>query len=267
MDERPPEENGAAAPTTAGVAGTPLVAGPEQPPELLGKPPERPELPPRYPFFELIYAVLFKPTLAFKSIAAYRPVGSAFLVKYRVYLFTFLMSIAIGKRGLAGYFPGLDQNIFGLLNQLGIQVLIGFGVLGLIGLLVGWFLKTAIYSLMAEFWGGQARGISLFCALGFAALPGVFVPPLQLVGYLLGGSAQAIGGLDGFGAGIWGLILNVLALREAAQISTGRAVAVLLTLIGMVVIFVLLMAGIMLASLLPLLRNLPDLPGRFFPPI
>jgi hypothetical protein len=89
---------------------------------------------------------------------------------------------------------------------------------GLIGALLGWGVWAAVtYFIGSTIFKGTASWGELLRTLGFAQAPGV----LYVVGIIpvLGGIAQLI-------IGIWVLIAGIIAIRQALDISTGKAVAV-----------------------------------------
>ncbi|MGB9886601.1 MAG: Yip1 family protein [Moorellales bacterium] len=89
-----------------------------------------------------------------------------------------------------------------------------------------WWVKTAVWHLMAEFLGGEGRGTNLFFSLGFAGLP-------LTVGYAGAGLVRLVGDAywllaPGFWllAGLWTLGLEVMAVQETYGLSGGRALLV-----------------------------------------
>lgn len=89
-----------------------------------------------------------------------------------------------------------------------------------------------------------------FSTFAFASVPLLIMAPLTAV-LNLGGSALAIGlirGLVGTVAGIWVLVLQVLAIRESLILSTGRAIAVFLIPFVLVLLLA-CVGGLLIASL------------------
>ena len=97
---------------------------------------------------------------------------------------------------------------------------------GLIGAILGWLLWAGItYVIGDKLFGGTATWGELLRTLGFAQSPGVlyilaFIP-------LLGWAVR-------LAVGIWILIAGIIAIRQALDFSTGKAV--LTALIGWVVV-------------------------------
>jgi hypothetical protein len=89
---------------------------------------------------------------------------------------------------------------------------------GLIGALIGWAIWAAItYFIGAVVFKGTATWGELLRTLGFAQSPGL----LAIVGLI-----PLLGGLARFIIFIWILVAGIIAIRQALDISTGKAVAV-----------------------------------------
>jgi hypothetical protein len=87
---------------------------------------------------------------------------------------------------------------------------------GLIGAIVGWLLWSAITWLIGDkLLGGTATWGELLRTIGFAQAPGV----LLIVAFI-----PILGWLVAAAVGIWMLITGVVAIRQALDFSTGRAV-------------------------------------------
>jgi hypothetical protein len=93
----------------------------------------------------------------------------------------------------------------------------GFGILaGLISALLGWLLWAGItYLIGAKLLGGTATWGELLRTLGFAQTPGV----LYVLGFI-----PVLGGIIRFVVAIWVLIAGVIAIRQALDVGTGKAV-------------------------------------------
>ncbi|HEX6135021.1 MAG TPA: YIP1 family protein [Longimicrobiales bacterium] len=106
----------------------------------------------------------------------------------------------------------------------------------LISSLVGWALWAGITYLIGDkLLGGTATWGELLRTLGFAQSPGVL--------FLLGG-VPLVGGLIRLVVGLWILVTGVVAIRQALDFGTGRAIATaLLGVIPYILLAVLLGAG------------------------
>jgi hypothetical protein len=93
----------------------------------------------------------------------------------------------------------------------------GSGVLaGVVSALVGWLLWAGItYLIGAKLFGGMATWGELLRTLGFAQTPGV----LHVLGLI-----PILGAIIRVGVAIWVLIAGVIAIRQALDISTGKAI-------------------------------------------
>lgn len=87
---------------------------------------------------------------------------------------------------------------------------------GIVGGLVGWFFMAGtIYFIGTRLLGGTATWGELLRTLGFAASPKILiiVAVLPLLGWLVE-----------LGVGIWALAAAVVAIRQALDVSTGKAI-------------------------------------------
>jgi len=93
----------------------------------------------------------------------------------------------------------------------------GFGIFaGVISALLGWLLWAGItYLIGAKLLGGMATWSELLRTIGFAQTPGV----LHVLGII-----PILGGIIRFGVAIWVLIAGIIAIRQALDISTGKAI-------------------------------------------
>ena len=113
----------------------------------------------------------------------------------------------------------------------------GAGPIGaLIGAVIGWLVWAGITYLIGDkLLGGTASWGELLRTLGFAQSPGV----LFVLGIvpLLGGIVRAV-------VGIWILIAGVIAIRQALDFSTGKAIlTVILGWLAMMLLAMLPMVG------------------------
>jgi hypothetical protein len=97
---------------------------------------------------------------------------------------------------------------------------VGDGGLGIIGGLLGAFFGWAVwagitYLIGTKLFGGHADWGELLRTLGFAQAPGV----LNVLGII-----PLFGGLVKFAVAIWLLVAGVVAIRQALDVSTGKAV-------------------------------------------
>ena len=93
----------------------------------------------------------------------------------------------------------------------------GAGILlGIASAVLGWVVWAGITYLIGDkLFGGTATWGELLRTLGFAQSPGVL--------YVLG-IVPLLGGVIRFAVGIWILIAGIIAIRQALDFSTGKAV-------------------------------------------
>lgn len=112
----------------------------------------------------------------------------------------------------------------------------GSGIIsGLIGQLLGWAIWAGLtYLVGTKLFGGTANWGELLRTLGFSQAPGV----LYALGIIPG-----LGGLIRFAVGIWVAVAGVVAVRQALDVTTGKAVATVLISLGILLIPMLLFGG------------------------
>lgn len=89
-------------------------------------------------------------------------------------------------------------------------------VAGLLAALLGWAISAGcIYFVGTRLFSGTATWGEVLRTVGFANSPGV----LAIFGFV-----PLIGGLIGFAVAIWTLIATVIAIRQALDVGTGRAI-------------------------------------------
>lgn len=87
---------------------------------------------------------------------------------------------------------------------------------GLIAALIGWLVWSGVtYLIGTMFFGGTADWGELLRTIGFAQAPGVF--------YILG-IIPVLGVLVKLAVAIWVLVAGIVAIRQALDVSTGKAV-------------------------------------------
>jgi hypothetical protein len=162
--------------------------------------------------FEVLYDVLFQPQIAMRIIADQKNIRQALVV--------FFLSIIIPIWAM--YF-GLQAA--GMSTM--IHLFIGIKIFGS---MVMWFMGTAVWHLLAEFYGGKGTAIGLFSTLGFAYFPQILIVPLWVFAALLPVSLKTI--VMTAAALIilcWSLFLSITAMQEVYQFSAAKAVLVMFT--------------------------------------
>lgn len=133
----------------------------------------------------------------------------------------------------------VEHDLDGTMQAAGVVVLVavcsaigalgsgGAGVIGgAIGALLTWGLWSGLTFLIGtRVFGGTATWGEMLRTIGFAQVPGVL--------YLLK-IVPLVGGLVGLVAGVWTLIAGVIAIRQALDVDTGKAILTTLLSVGAV---------------------------------
>jgi hypothetical protein len=110
----------------------------------------------------------------------------------------------------------------------------GVGIIGsLVGAIVGWLIWSGVtYLIGTRLFGGTATWGELLRTIGFAQSPGV----LRVVGFV-----PFLGWLIALVVALWMLVAGVIAIRQALDFTTGKAViTAVLGWLAMMVVFLLL---------------------------
>ena len=103
----------------------------------------------------------------------------------------------------------------------------------LVTAVLSWFISSTIYFGISKLFKGQGTLAGMLSSLAFAETPYLLSIPLSALALLLGRvTGSLVGDVAGFVAGIWIMVLNVLAIRESQQLGTGQAIGVLLVTIA-----------------------------------
>lgn len=154
---------------------------------------------------ELLEGVIRKPADTFRLIAEEKPVGWALVIFAAVAV---LGSITADYSALEQIVDVTPPNV----------------ILQAAGSLGGLLIITGLLHLVSRFFKGSGDYWALFSALGFAQFPGFLTPVAELLKRVGGIAGAVLGGLLSLGAGIWVLVLWVIALRESREITTGESI-------------------------------------------
>ena len=242
----------------------PGIDGTNPPPDDRAKDPVRAN-PPEVSIGEMIYGVLFSPVQAMTQVAEARPVGTALLLKIGLYVFSLVIGLLVQAPAfeLRDLPPGVPSELAGVMRDILPAMVTVMSIMGGVFSLIVWFILASVYRVLGELMGMPGDGRAMLATIGFASLPEVFLPPVQLIARLL--NLGFLSGIAGLGLWIWSVVLTVLGIRAAIKTSTGRALGIYLVPwaagVALAVIF-----GIALgAALIPLVRNMsgsliPNLP-------
>lgn len=159
---------------------------------------------------ETLYDIVFEPSKAMRDIAEGRKLKQAFIA----------------------FFIGTLLPMWALYSGLKTVNMHGFTTMVLsmhvFGGLVMWFFAAAVFSLVAELFGGRGSAAGLFAAMGFVHIPKLFALPLFALSVLLPASFRPFW----LAAGVilivcWILYLEVAAIKGAYNVSGSKAVLVM----------------------------------------
>lgn len=177
---------------------------------------------------ETLYGIFFEPVATLRYVAEQKLYGRALLILAAVMIWSMIFEQALST----GAYPMLDK-ISG-------QALWMIRAVGLLLSVAVLFLLSGFLSLISEIFYHQANAGGILVAFCYASVPGILGPPLQYAALLAG--LEWLGVLLAGLAVLWVIILQVLGLREALQITTARSV-----LLFFVPLFILLALIIALA--------------------
>lgn len=200
-------------------------------------------------FFDLIYGTLFNPSATFRAIAGEPPVFYGFLIFMSVVVITSLVNIIL-PQDMGEMPPELAE----VLAQAGPSLVI----VGAIVSTLFWFIQAGILQVIAELMGGRGKAVGVLTVLALAGIPSVLAVPFRVLGYFLGDSfvgsfLTIVGSLLVF---VWWVVLLVLGLREVHQISTGKAIAVIISPFAGLMLMLIVTIISLFAFIAPLLSNI-----------
>lgn len=118
---------------------------------------------------------------------------------------------------MAALAAGISAAITAAQTDVGGGVITGL-IGGVIAALVGWAVWTAcVYWIGTSFFGGTATWGEVLRTVGFANSPGV----LRILGFI-----PVLGGLINLAVFVWIILATVVAVRQALDVTTGKAVIV-----------------------------------------
>ncbi len=178
---------------------------------------------------EWLYGVLARPVDTLNEIAREKPVGLAFLV----YLVVAILVMAANIFGGEGLAP-LEELMFEIGIAIPLSVIM---VGGLLFALVSIFVIAGFLHLLARLFGGKGGYWNFFSAYAFADFPMIITVPFTLIAVFAGVIGSILDGVITFGASIWTIVLQVIALRESYGLSTWASIgAYVIQLIIIIVI-------------------------------
>jgi len=162
--------------------------------------------------YETLYDILFQPQVGMRNIAERKNVGQAFLVFLPcmiIPIWTFINAFHVNEMAKM------------------MNIMIVFEVIG--GMVI-WILGATIWNLIAELFGGRGSVVSLFTALGFIHIIRLAIIPLwALVSFMPENSKTFLTMLSMLSVISWAFYLDFIAIKEVHQLSTAKAVLVMIT--------------------------------------
>jgi hypothetical protein len=181
-----------------------------------------------------VYGVFFEPAATFRRLGEESPLYLTLLMVVILYIFGFLIDWGTLRSNLLQS-QLLPSNIH--LNNLSWL----YGLVGLPLSLGGWFVMSALYSLLGNLYYGRNNVRGIMNVLGFSLLPGLLLAPLQVAANSLNWPAlSVVVTLGGLG---WICGLQIIGLRESLAIGGDQAFALWIT--PMAAVFVIIMVWIM----------------------
>jgi len=215
-------------------------------------------------FVELCYGILFQPRETFNRMVDKPPVFYGFLILIGVTILQNIVEVIVGvpsslaqMNQMPGGIPREMQAVFDVLTQPGFAILAG--VLGLIFGVFWWFVNSAVLHLLAELFGGKGRGMGVMAVTGASLLPGILLIPVQVLIYALDGPRWVVTLLAVIMAVYTYIILPVMGIARVHRFGTGRAVATVLTPLGVFILGTILFIGTMVAMMgmmMPILQGI-----------
>jgi len=120
------------------------------------------------------------------------------------------------------------------------------------GDLIFWVLGGLLFFLFAKIFKGQGTIPGLLAGLGYASTPHFLGAPLMALTSLGGIAGYLVSSIIGFATTIWVAVLQIIAIRESQQISTGGAIVTFIIpgilLLLVLVFFILLITALILMA-------------------
>ena len=123
-------------------------------------------------------------------------------------------------------------------NMLGVST-----AMVILGVVLSWFMNAGILHFFAGLWGGDGKASAFLAASGISTFPLLFLVPLAIVSQVapLGALWFLLGLLA---VAVWYVYLLIDAISTAYHMLPGRAVAVLLTPMLIILVAMLITAGV-----------------------
>ncbi|HSW36186.1 MAG TPA: Yip1 family protein [Candidatus Limnocylindrales bacterium] len=168
---------------------------------------------------EWLFGVITRPVQTLRDVARAKPVGWAILVYLGVTALMMFVSVFTDRSydALAEMMSG-----YGFTYVITLVMMSGIPFMILISL----FIQIAVLQLFAKLFGGKGGYWNLFSAYAFASFPLILGVPVSFIGSFTGIFGSILSGSVSIGLSLWMLVLQVIAVRESHNISTGASIGV-----------------------------------------
>lgn len=184
---------------------------------------------------EVIYGILFQPVNTFRYLKEAKPLGLSLVI----FALVMVLGLIIGQG---------EASLNAEMTDLGLPASITWmiNIIAAVFAFVMLFVMAGFYGLIAEivYDKNNAKGLLVCMALSF--LPALLGSAFSYVFVLA--SIKWLGTLFSLAAGIWVIVLQVLALREALELTTSGAIIVYLIPLLLMILLLVLLAGIIGAA-------------------
>lgn len=133
------------------------------------------------------------------------------------------------------------------------QTRTSFILFGLVAYIFAHLLVAGLLNLLAHSFQGAGSYWGVFSALAFSHFPSVFIPTGYLLGVVIGQAGKALSGFVSFGIFVWVTVLNVVALRESQEFSTGKAI--LTWILACIILVLIIVLPFVIAGIIGVLSN------------
>lgn len=160
---------------------------------------------------EAIYGVIFSPKETLAQISRERIWLTGVLIFVVIMTFNMVINISLAGIEQVEQVVPIPANFFWIMS-----------IIGLIFSLLMLFIMAGLYSLLGEIIYQASNSSGLLASLSFASIPAIFGPPLQYVAVIAGLNQLSV--IISLLVGIWVISLQVIAIREALNLSTSQAI-------------------------------------------
>jgi len=181
-------------------------------------------------FVERVKGFLLNPVESFNKYKN-EDFGEAFKYYFVLVLISSVMTALVSALGMGTYMgtiPGFSGAGFG------IAMVAGLFIFMLIASIIGLFIGSAIIHIFVIILGGKQGFMKTVMAMIYSSTPSMLLSWIPFIGIL---------------AGLWALVLEVLALREIQEMSTVKAILAIILPIVIIIILVIALAAFFVVAM------------------